>query len=177
MKRAFLRAVMARRAAITLRWRATLEQAPLYTPLATPALLAHMMDRTLDELILTIKNPKVSENHSGRHDPLISSKSCSTCGLNPYIGYFLAGEAALVSAIRSIETSATLSENDLLGSEIELLFAFRVIAHREVNDFCEICWIEHPSASFVEHSTLPGLCPFKTMVAEMKATNTSRGHS
>jgi len=169
MKRAFLRAIMTRRAVIKLRWRATLEQAPLYTPLASPALLAYMMDRTLDELILATTYPKVPENHSSRHDSLITSKSCSTCGLNPYIGYFLAGEDALVSAVRTIEVSPALSENELLGSEIELLFAFRVIAHREVNDFCEICWIEHPAASFEEPSTLPRSCPFKAMVAEMKA--------
>src|SRR4051794_18022051 len=164
MKRAFLRALLDQRTSIMQRWRATLEQAPLHTPLAKPELLAYLMDQTLDELILTADDSTSRDLGSGDLVTRMSPAHCSTCALNPYIGFFLAGESALVSAVRSIEADPTLSENDLLSCETELLFAFRVMSHREVNEFCEICWITHPAASSKERTTLPRDCPFKASI-------------
>ena len=165
MKRAFLRALLARRAAIKQRWRAALQSAPTHTPLANPDLLAYMMDETLDELLVTVWHPKAVPHCNDANTTCVLAKTCNGCGLNPYIGYFLAGEAALVGAIRSIQPSHDLSENQILNAEIELLFAFRVLSHREVNSFCEICRVEHPSAAHGDQPTLPRECPFKTGAA------------
>lgn len=161
MKRAFLRALLARRAAIKLSWRAALQHAPTHTPLANPDLLAYMIDKTLDELLLTINYPLSSTNGSDSTTMSTLTRTPFGCGLNPYIGYFLAGESALVSVIRTVEPHAHLTENDILGGEIELLFAFRVLSHRDVNAFCEICRIEHPAELQGEPSVLPKNCPFK----------------
>lgn len=119
------------------------------------------MDETLEELLWSILYPKstaVRNDHVTTPELTITS---SSCGLNPYIGYFLAGEAALVGVIKMIEPTPELSENDILCAETELLFAFRGLGHREVNAFCEICQIEKPSATHGSGCTLPEACPYK----------------
>ena len=161
MKRAFLTVLLTKKDFIKQRWRDILEQAPLHSPLGNPDLFAYMMDHTLDDLIRPTKGPKYAREDGDENVSTMLQKPCKTCGLNPYIGYFLAGEAALVSAIRTIEPGILLSENDILASEIKLLFAFRLLSHREVNHFCEICWIQNPAASSAVASTLPTICPFK----------------
>lgn len=162
MKRAFLRALVEQRASIKQRWRAVLQAAPTHTPLANPDLLAHMIDETLEELLWEVMYPKAGTNCTDAAITVGLAKRGSGCGLNPYIGYFLAGESALVGTIRTIAPTSTLLENDILCAETELLFAFRVMSHREVNAFCEICRIERPAArSGHERQTLPELCPHK----------------
>ncbi len=170
MKRAFLRTLNRRRALIKQRWRAVLEHAPTRTPLANPELLAYMIDDTLDELLSgslsDSATPPVRHHDGGEFDPHDAAKalvlSSCRCGLNPYIGFFLAGESALVSVIREIEPIGQMSEHDILAAETQLLFALRVIGHRDVNSFCEVCRIEHPAAASPGVASLPENCPFKS---------------
>lgn len=163
MKRAFLTALQASRETIKELWRANLRKVPLHTPLANPDLLAFMMDESLDEVLPSPS--RIESSRPQRADWSATSelaKQGQCCGLNPYIAYFLAGEAALVAVIRGIEPGPRLSENDILTSETELLFSFRVASHREINAFCEICQISSPSAGSTDHYTrLPDACPFK----------------
>lgn len=166
MKRAFLRALVEQRASIKQRWRAVLQAAPTHTPLANPVLLAYMIDETLEELLWEVMYPKASTHRSEPALTVALARSCSGCGLNPYIGYFLAGEAALVGTIKMMEPTSQLTENDILCAETELLFTFRVMSHREVNAFCEICRIERPAARFGNQpQSLPDLCPHKYTAA------------
>ena len=168
MKNAFLRALRARRSAIKRRWRATLQNAPTRTPLANPDLLAYMMDETLDELFVTAEHPKSSPPNHDHIAVSVLTEVCSGCGLNPYIGYFLAGEAALVEAIRTIKPTHELTENKILNAEIRLLFAFRVLSHREVNAFCEICRVSHPSVQG-NGPSLPQSCLYKNTAVSRSA--------
>ncbi len=167
MKAAFLRTLNRRRALIKQRWRAVLEHAPTRTPLANPQLLAYLIDDTLDELLPgpTQGAAPPSSRHPDSlvelHDAAKVFLSSCRCGLNPYIGFFLAGEAALVSVIREIEPTEQLTEHEILAAETKLLFALRVIGHRDVNAFCEVCRVEHPAAMSPGISSLPLNCPFK----------------
>ncbi|HEU5080038.1 MAG TPA: hypothetical protein VFT72_12565 [Opitutaceae bacterium] len=145
MKRAFLHALKRRRALITQRWRNLLEQLPTRSALGKPELLAYMIDDTLDELF----EPEAyqSEDFQGCIQPATTTHKPPThcrCGVNPYIAFFLAGEAAIVSVVRELVETRQLSEHGILFAESELLFFLRVLAHRDINGFCEVCRLQHP---------------------------------
>ncbi|MGA3008253.1 MAG: hypothetical protein ABSE59_10220 [Opitutaceae bacterium] len=139
MKRAFVDALEIRRSVIKHQWEAALRRVPVPTPLANPDTLIFMMDATLNKLFALARSRSIHQWIS-KH-PLTGygvGRNCR-CGLNPFVAYFLAGESALVSISRAIRPHHGLTENDILISEAELLFALRVLGHREINAFCEVC--------------------------------------
>lgn len=151
MKRAFLNALRRRRALIKQRWRNLLEQTPVRTALGNPELLAYLIDDTLNELLAseTYLSEDVS-NHEHFAEPAHKPAGNCRCGANPYIGFFLTGEAALVSVIRELLETKELNEHGILTAETEMLFALRVRAHRDVDGFCEICQIGQSNAASPE---------------------------
>jgi hypothetical protein len=98
-----------------------------------------MMDETMDALFAAARSRSL--RHWLVADPVahIQNSASFHCGFNPLAAYFLAGESALVSTCGSIKPEPPLSENGLLNSQRELLFVFRVLAHRELNAFCDVC--------------------------------------
>lgn len=171
MKQSFLKSVMARRSTIKQRWLGYLRQAPARTPLANPELLAYMMNETLTELFAMKSATSAPNLEIDRTTTTVLARTACRCGLNPYIGYFLAGEAALVSVIREMKPSSCLTENDILRCETELLFSLRVLGHQEVDAFCIICRIEHPSSdSPCNSASLPSDCPFKESAPDFHDT-------
>ena len=161
MKCALLSALLARKATIKEQWRSTLQSCPAHSPLAHPDLLGYLIDETIDELTLALWQERPETTSSANSGLGTGSAFSISCAYNPYVGYFLAGESALVSAIRTIAPTAELSENEILAEEIELLSAFRALSRREVVSFCRICQIEHPASMGKGHSVLPKSCPFK----------------
>jgi len=169
MKRAFLRVLLGQRASIKQRWRAVLQAAPIHTPLANPDVLAHLIDDTLEELFWGVLYQRAGSVGNEEGDTKYLVEMGSRCGLNPYVGYFLAGEAALVGEIKTLKPTAQLSENEILLAESELLRAFRMMSHREVNAFCEICRIERPAERCGQDHALPDVCPHKRTDAAKNA--------
>jgi hypothetical protein len=139
MKRAFIAALEGRRATVRHFWEASLRRVPVSTPLANPDALVFMMDETMDALFAAARSRSL--RHWLVADPVahIQSSASFRCGFNPLAAYFLAGESALVSTCGLIKAEPPLTENGLLNSQRELLFVFRVLAHRELNAFCDVC--------------------------------------
>jgi hypothetical protein len=162
MKSAFLQDVMKQRAEIARHWRHVLRETPVHTALANPDTLAFMIEPTLTGLFQrALQNPGPSWKPQA--PPAVKLvDAVSRCALNPMIGYYLAGEAAITRVARRMNPHGDLTESDILAAESELLALLREIGRSEVTSFCEICLIETPvSASAKASHTMPATCPFK----------------
>lgn len=162
MKSAFLHELMGRRSEIAQRWRAALQDIPVHTALGNPDTLAFMIEPTLTELFRTAFE-RPSPSWMPQSPPKVRLvESASRCALNPMIGYYLAGEAAVAFTVHGIMPRDDLSESDILISEGKLLALLRHLGRAEVTSFCEICLIETPSkATTRADATVPATCPFK----------------
>lgn len=162
MKGAFIEALESRVEFVKCLWRFALVRAPVRSPLGNPDILAFMMDDTLSRLFSIVRLQTRSDSPVQRpvESPLVSP--FCRCALNPFIGYHLAAESALVSAVRQLPAITSLGENDVLTSERELLEALHVLGRSDIHGFCELCRIEAPSlVAAGVGSTLPEFCPHK----------------
>lgn len=169
MKAAFLHQLVLRRDETVRRWLHTLKEAPVYSALGNPETLRYMIGPTLDRLFMAVRE-HVADGWSPEAPPakVRLMEAASRCALNPMIGYYLAGEAALVSVVKEIAPCADFSETDLLVSESQLLTLLREMGRAEITGFCEICRVREPVKAMAGHtcSGLPETCPFKAAHAE-----------
>lgn len=162
MNLAFLHELMPQQPEIARRWRTGLKDMPSYTALGNPDTMMFLIAPTLQRLFaLAQERPEAS--WSPQAAPMLQLvEAVSRCALNPMIGFYLAGEAALGFVVRSIPTGYGLSESDVLLYEGELLALLRGLGRDEVTSFCEICLIEAPSSvASRPRATIPTTCPFK----------------
>lgn len=134
MQQALVCALRARRPEIHARWEALLRVERANTPLAHPDTLVHLIDWSLDEIFLALSTPPSTRAHT---------LNCS-CGRNPYLAYFAAGEQAMHEALvltQSASPSLHADERDhaLLG----LKRVLEHIAQREIQAFCAVCQFRH----------------------------------
>jgi|GEM_PF-807860 len=133
------RRLRAHRPAIRREWEALLRAEPVATPLANPDVLSHLINRTLNVVLGSLRAP-------GRHrwdgppgsDADIRAE-CS-CGRNPLLAYYRAGERALREAIALLSDGApgmTAVTRDEAVSEV--CAVLRDIARRDVGLFCSLC--------------------------------------
>jgi hypothetical protein len=170
MKTAFLDELAQRRPEIVRRWRKGLKDTPRFSALGNPDTLRFMIEPVLDKLFSATRgrtHPPWSPQAppSGR---LVDATS--RCALNPLIGFYLTGEAALGAVARELRPHAGLSESEILTSENELLVRLRKLGHQEITGFCEICRIKEPAATVAHQcASVPLECPFKAEARERKA--------
>jgi len=162
MNTAFLHELMPQQPEIVRRWRIGLKEMPSYTALGNPDTMMFLIAPTLQRLF-TLAQAQPRPLWSPQSLPLLQLvEAVSRCALNPMIGFYLAGEAALGFVVRSIPTREGLSESEILVYEGELLALLRGLGRADVTSFCEICLIEAPSsAASRQRATIPTSCPFK----------------
>lgn len=119
-------------------------------------MLTRIMNDSLQDLfsfwLLTKKIASASQPlsilHSEQHP----------CTVSLYIEYLLAGETAIRKVIKAIAPELRLSEAEMSEHETELLFSFRVLHHKEVNEFCEHCVLYKISLPQFPTESRPKVC-------------------
>lgn len=156
MTRSFLRLLKQKNAATKRLWRTELSKSVRRELVPHPGQLTRMMDRSLEELFsfwLFTKRPTLPSKPLDLLYP--ENRSCT---VSLYIDYLLAGEMALREVIKSISPELPLSETEISDQESELLFSFRILHHKEVNEFCEHCVHNQNAASFPPLEMRPRIC-------------------
>ena len=140
MKKAYLEALESHRAEIKRKWEILLRAAPATTPLGNPDALVYLMDESLGQLFSLFRS-RSAHAWLDRHPPAtrLIGTNCH-CRLNPLINYFIAGQAALAFAAQDVpRTRHHLDDVAATACIDELLLTFRLLAHREIHAFCEVC--------------------------------------
>lgn len=116
------------------RWDALLRLERVNSPLAHPDTLRHLIPESLREILGALEeasDPKLSL----LAERAVRLPSCS-CGNNPYLAYFLAGEQAVMEAVVWLQSELGRA------SEADIAQAVRVIrtqARAEIDTFCSVC--------------------------------------
>ncbi len=119
--------LQARRPQVRARWEGRLRRAPATSPLANPATLAFLMDRTLDSLFAALGDlpPK-------RTLPPAKLAALCKCGLNPLLTYFLLLEEVLLEELGKIPGAGD-------GDRVRLRSRLGRLAGGEIAAFCAVC--------------------------------------
>jgi hypothetical protein len=139
MEEHLLERLRARRPSIRREWETLLRTEPVATPLGNPDTLAHLIDRTLDEVFTALAAP-AARHGSARPCSFATIRAACPCGRNPLLAYFLVGERALLETLILAQAEArdlSATERDLGVTELHLVL--RGIARREVRSFCSLC--------------------------------------
>jgi hypothetical protein len=120
-----------RRPEIRARWEALLRLEKPATALATPDILVHLFDHTLDD-VLALKPPAVKVASDG--------KQPGRCHCNPLRPYFATLEQALLEALIWAQAADTaLSAEQRVTQVGELCERMRRVAHREIQLLDGVC--------------------------------------
>ncbi len=140
VKKAYLEALESHRAEIKRKWEVLLRAAPPTTPLGNPDALVYLMDESLAQLFSLFRS-RSARTWLSHHPPATRLLDTNShCRLNPLINYFIAGQAALAFAAQSVPRSRHhLDDVAATACVDELLVTFRLLAHREIHAFCEVC--------------------------------------
>lgn len=118
MQESMLLGLQSLRPSIRARWLSLLRELPVNSPLASPDVLSHLMDWTLDEVFKVLTSPPTRRRprsplpaHPGE-----SSQSSCRCGRNPLESYFSCLHQALNEAVNTC--IAALENNSAEGREI-----------------------------------------------------------
>jgi hypothetical protein len=147
MQPSLLRAVRERRPHARTQWETLLRTEPVTSPLGHPDALVHLIDWTLDEILVELVNPSDFESDPATGRDLHSLLPCP-CGRNPLLHFFAAGRQALREAlILAQAASVPLDPRERDSSFTELDAAFRRVSHREIEAFCSLCQLRGPEFS------------------------------
>ncbi len=153
MHESFLHDLRVRRREIHIRWEALLRTERVNTPLANPDALVHLIDWTLDQVFAELRHACNQPRHEVRPAVAEARPECS-CGRNPLLAFFLAGEQALLESLVLLQASA--SKLDPVERDEELAELYRVIreiSRREIESFCAVCQHRHePQAAAVHRA-------------------------
>jgi hypothetical protein len=141
MHSSFVAELAARRHAIKHAWERKLRAEPITSPLANPDTLVLLMDRTLDDLQLSLGAAASGQTPSGGQAR--GARTGCLCGLNPLLAYFRVG-ASVIATTLSVGPQRP-SEFDAVAYHScihEMLAEFQAIAHREIRTFCAMCQTE-----------------------------------
>jgi hypothetical protein len=136
MDTAVIMALRARSIAIRDRWERLLRVERVSGPLANPDSLLYYIPTTLDHVLDALVNAR------RRAVPVIPSlalrrPSCS-CGHNPYLAYYVAGEQALLEALVFVQSESGITTEAPQQASI-LQSVIRSIAAQEIDTFCSVC--------------------------------------
>lgn len=145
MDKFLLQALRSRRASIRREWTTLLRAEPVTTPLGHPDTLAHLIDRTLDELYDRLGRRKAHPPGPIGHSYDAVRRECP-CGRNPLLAYFLAGERALLEALVQAQTDKPEPAARRQEDVVELGASLRSLAQRDVAAFCSVCLHRHDPA-------------------------------
>ena len=130
-------ALAARQPGIRQRWEALLRADQACSPLASPDVLVHLVDRTLSEFERTLRRLPTRRRTLR---PLARADLECPCGHNPLLVYFAAGEQALQESLVLVQ--ADRPEMNALERDAELQelnLVLRHIARRGIGSFCALC--------------------------------------
>lgn len=152
MEESLVQAMRARRPQIRERWEALLRVERASTALAHPDTLVHLLDWSLDEVLRTLPLRTLPLRSSG-HAHASLRADCS-CGRNPLLHFFIAGEQALLEAL--VVTQAELPRLDPIRRDravTELYLVVRGLARAEVSSFCSLC--QHRATGQIAATLIP----------------------
>lgn len=129
MSRSLLPILDQRRPEIRTRWEALLRLEKPVTPLASPDILVHLFDHTLDD-VLAPRRPS--------RKPTAGAPACCSC--NPLRPYFATLEQALLEALIWAQAAEpALTPTDRVAQVGELCERLRRVAHRELLLLESVC--------------------------------------
>ncbi len=139
MQESLAAALRERRPETRQHWETLLRTEPVTTPLGHPDSLVHLIDWTLDEIYAALSHP-LSRQRASHHRPNDHSSADCSCGGNPLLRYFAAGEQAMREAL--VLSQVALLDLDPLerdASFAELNLVLAEISRREIEAFCSVC--------------------------------------
>ena len=151
MDRTVIRALEECRAPLRRRWEWLLHQPASELELGEIIALQPLLDPLLDELYDSLRRERMNLV-SRTIDYRTLRRTCS-CGRNPLLACFLAGEKALIETFARRRKILPLGEAQTVTALVELHMIFRKMAGREVESFCSGCISRATGASV--RSTLP----------------------
>lgn len=131
MSRSLLPILDQRRPEIRARWEALLRLEKPVTPLASPDILIHLFDHTLDDVLAPRRRP-------GRK--AAADAPAARCSCNPLRPYFATLEQALLEALiwaQAAEPALTPAER--VAQVSDLCERLRGVAHRELGLLESVC--------------------------------------
>lgn len=138
MQDTLLATLNSKRSGIHQRWSALLHGQKAATPLADPVVLVRLIDWGLTEIFTALRDPATAHRTGQRRRKLVLPK-CPR-GRNPLVGFFVAGEQALLETIvveQAFHRPADPAQRD--NALNELFFIVRTMATREIGSFCSFC--------------------------------------
>jgi len=121
-----------RRPEIRARWEALLRLEKPATALASPDILVHLFDHTLDD-VLAPKRP-------ARREPAFADPRAGRCNCNPLRPYFATLEQALLEALIWAQAGdPSLGAEQRVAQVGELCARLRRVAHREMLLLDSVC--------------------------------------
>ena len=145
MQASLLRDLRSRRFSIRTRWEALLHAEPVLTPLGLPDTLVHLIDTTLEEILVTLETQARQTRARDRSARAQEAPRCP-CGRNPLLAYFAAAEQATREALVLAQVAlAPIDPNDRDDSLDELNAVLQRISRREIEAFCGVCQFRFPA--------------------------------
>ncbi len=127
-----------------MEWEALLRSEPVATPLGHPDVLSHLINRTLNVVLGSLCAPG-RRRRSGPPSPDGDIRAECSCGRNPLLAYYLAGEHALRGALVQLSHEAScLAPGTRDDAVSELCAVLHEIARRDVGLFCSLCQYRDP---------------------------------
>ena len=118
---------------------------PVVTPLGLPDTLVHLIDTTLEEIFLRLKDSPRRQRPDGRGAEQNQRPLCP-CSHNPFLAYFTAAKQALREGLILAQTAcAPLDPLERDSSLLELDSVFHQITKRDIEAFCGLCQFRHLS--------------------------------
>lgn len=152
---ALLSALRARSPDIRRRWEVLLRRERVTSPLANPDALVYLIPITLEQVAQALERSRARPLLSAVRE--IPRAPCS-CGCNPYLGYFRAGEQALLEALAEVQDgTARLAGREAVVAEFNTVV--RRLANDEIKCFCSICTHRGQTRGcrFIPASSVPSL--------------------
>lgn len=137
MDRTVIRALEECRAPLRRRWERLLHQPASELELGEIIALQPLLDPLLDELYDSLRRERMNLVPRAI-DYRTLRRSCS-CGRNPLLACFVAGEKALIETFARRRKLLPIGEAQAVTVLVELHMIFRKMAGREVASFCSGC--------------------------------------
>ncbi|MDD3179381.1 MAG: hypothetical protein PHQ04_03420 [Opitutaceae bacterium] len=126
---------------IKAKWETLLRVEPVSSPLASPDALVHLIDWTLDTLFHALRAHQ-TRRHPLRNEPaegVTDFSALCSCGMNPLLAYFVAGEQALLENLVLVQVRDGHSTCERTKTASELKHTLSQVARREIEAFCAVC--------------------------------------
>jgi hypothetical protein len=155
MQETLVRALHTQRGQIRLHWEALLRIERTTTPLAHPDSLVHLLDWAIDEIFAALQ-PAVDQPPAPVGVPVAAHRTDCSCGRNPFLVFFIAGEQAMIEALVLAQTHLpaldAVSRDDAVS---ELYAILRKLRDQEIESFCALCQYRNSAECHGLHPVVP----------------------